>query len=154
MASLRLALIAAVVTALACASSGGGSSTSTSTEPATSTGASKPATPEATAPARQPIPASSPLAKVQQGMTDMEVLQIMGEPDYRGQHATGMQWMPYYFGSDTNRIEFWYRSKGVVVFNPNRWTGVLRVRDVIYDPQALADVKPAAGKTDPAAPTK
>ena len=63
-------LMLAVATSLGCASAGGGGGDET--------GSAKKAS-------AAPIPASSPLAKIEMGMSDNDVRKILGEPD---QHAT------------------------------------------------------------------
>ena len=83
------------------------------------------------------IPPTSRLARASHGMTDIQVLESVGPPDKQSRHPTGKNWIPFYFGSDTYRYEFWYRGEGVVIFNRNRWSGVMHVREVLYDPNAL-----------------
>ncbi|MAE94992.1 MAG: hypothetical protein CL910_10060 [Deltaproteobacteria bacterium] len=95
--------------------------------------------PEAETGARQEVPAGSPLARIQEGMTDVDVRTKLGPPSLERSHRTGKSWIPFYFGSDTIRFEWWYQGQGVVVFNRNAWTGTKRVREIIYDPNALED---------------
>ncbi len=84
-----------------------------------------------------PIPANSKLAKIKPGMSDLDVRNKLGAPDYQRAHQTGKAWIPYYYGSDTHRMEWMYKGLGKVVFNQNRWSGALKVRHAVYDPSVL-----------------
>jgi len=90
----------------------------------------EPAAPEVT----RPIPASSPLAKVQVGMTDIDVRKAIGEPTTSRSYMTGKAWMPFYYGGDTSRMAWVYAGEGEVVFTRNRYTGGLKVVRVDYNP--------------------
>lgn len=98
------------------------------------TKASAPATAESTEPPKVPPPPSSPLSKVRTGMTDLDVRKILGEPSYVNSYATGKQWIPFCYGSDTSRSAWTYAGQGQVVFSRNRYSGDLNVVDVNYDP--------------------
>ena len=82
-----------------------------------------------------PPPADSPLAKVKTGMTEAQVLSILGQPTDQGASITGKQFIPWYFGSDTARVAYYYKGQGRVVFAAggigNRAGTVQRVE---YDP--------------------
>ena len=81
-----------------------------------------------------PIPAGSPLAKIEMGMSDEKVRSIMGSPDDSNAYMTGKAWIPYYYGSDTHRSDWLYEGQGRVVFSRNRYTGALKVIRVMYNP--------------------
>jgi outer membrane protein assembly factor BamE (lipoprotein component of BamABCDE complex) len=81
-----------------------------------------------------PIPASSPLAKVQVGMTEIDVRKAIGEPTTSRSYMTGKAWMPFYYGGDTSRAAWVYAGQGEVVFSRNRYTGGLKVIRVDYKP--------------------
>lgn len=121
----RLALCAVILavglSVGACASSGGGESAQTAE--------AKKAPPKGV-----PAPAGHPLAKVQEGMGAGDVTRIMGEPTSTQTYQTGKAWIPYYFGSDTHRIDWKYKDVGRVVFGQNRWSGNLKVIRIDYDP--------------------
>ncbi len=91
------------------------------------------AAPEAPAVA---IPASSPLAKVTVGMTEVDVRREIGEPTATRSYMTGKAWIPYYYGGDTARTAWTYAGQGEVVFSRNRYTGGLKVVRVDYKPDA------------------
>jgi hypothetical protein len=88
-----------------------------------------------------PPPPGSPLSKIQVGMSDSDVVKILGEPDNRNGYITGKEFIPYYFGSDTSRQDWLYKGKGRVVFSRNRWSGNLTVVRVDYNPGETAIVK-------------
>lgn len=90
----------------------------------------------APAPAAATIPADSPLAKVQVGMTANEVSQILGMPTNQVSYATGKAWIPWYFGDDARRTEWSYKGLGRVVFTGGNvfGGGGGRVTRVDYDP--------------------
>jgi len=75
------------------------------------------------------VPSGSPLAKVQTGMTEIQVRKIMGEPDNSRSYMTGKAWIPFYFGGDTHRVDWTYNGVGRVVFTRNRWSGSITVVD-------------------------
>jgi len=88
-----------------------------------------------------PPPPNSPLAKVQVGMSDIEVRKILGEPDDANGYITGKAFIPYYFGSDTSRTDWLYKGKGRVVFSRNRYSGNLKVVRVDYNPSETGVAK-------------
>ena len=90
----------------------------------------------APAPAAATVPADSPLAKVQVGMTANEVTQILGMPTNQVSYATGKAWIPWYFGDDARRTEWSYKGLGRVVFTGGNvfGGGGGRVNRVDYDP--------------------
>ena len=85
---------------------------------------------------RQPIPANSPLAKVQTGMTPQQVTDLLGAPTAQTNYESGKRWIPWYFGSDVRRTEWSYKGLGRVVFTGgNQWgAGAGQVERVDYDP--------------------
>ena len=82
-----------------------------------------------------PIPADSPLATVEVGMSDLDVRKIMGEPDDANMYMTGKAWIPFYYGPDTHRTDWKYSKTGRVVFSRNRYSGALKVVRIIYNPE-------------------
>lgn len=77
-----------------------------------------------------PIEPDSSLSRIVPGMTEMQVIEILGEPTITRSHATAKSLIPYYFGSDTNRVEWTYPGVGKVIFSMNRYTGRLSVVEV------------------------
>jgi hypothetical protein len=63
-----------------------------------------------------PIPASSPLAKVQLGMRKTQVTSVLGAPNDENSYPTGKMWIPFYFGDDARRTSWYYKGIGRVVF--------------------------------------
>ena len=86
------------------------------------------------APAAASVPAGSRLARIETGMTDLQVRKILGEPDNQSNYMTGKAWIPFYFGGDTHRSEWIYNRVGRVVFTRNRWSGSLTVINRIHNP--------------------
>ena len=82
-------------------------------------------------------PAGSALARVEVDMTDAEVRKILGEPDNSNSYMTGKQFIPWYFGPDTHRTDWMFRGQGRVVFSRNRYSGGLKVINVLYNPAEL-----------------
>lgn len=120
--SLALVCIAAVAL-LACASGSGGGSSESQAKAAASDAAP---------------PAGSPLSKVETGMNDTQVRNILGNPDNANAYMTGKAWIPFYYGTDTRRTDWMYKGKGRVVFSRNQYTGGLKVIRVIYNPAETA----------------
>ena len=120
--STRVATMVGVLALLAllggCAS-GGGDTTETS-----------PSSGKAT----MPPPADHPLAKVHDGMSDLDVIKVMGQPTTQNTYRTWKSWMPYFYGTDSSRTVYNYAGQGRVLFTRNRYSGNLKVIRVEYNP--------------------
>lgn len=81
------------------------------------------------------IPTESPLSKIELGMSDTRVRDLIGSPNDSEAYQTGKAWIPFYYGSDVARTEYIYRGEGRVVFSINRYSGQLKVINVLYDPK-------------------
>ena len=83
-----------------------------------------------------PIPASSPLSKVQVGMSMGQVAELLGQPSDKNDYTSGKQWIPFYYGSDVRRQEWHYKGQGSVTFNAGNQFGSTggEVVSVNYDP--------------------
>lgn len=81
-------------------------------------------------------PASSPFSKVKVGMSLKQVTDLVGEPtDQRG-YVTGKAWIPFYYGKDRTRVEYRYKSQGVVTFvGSGGFSSAHTVYRVIYNPE-------------------
>ena len=79
-------------------------------------------------------PAGTKLARITDGMSEPEVISILGEPTSRQDYMTGKAWIPYYYGSDVSRLDYRYKGVGIVVFGRNRYSGKTKVIRVDYDP--------------------
>lgn len=62
------------------------------------------------------VPANSPLAKIQMGMTKRQVKEVLGAPSDENTYLTGKAWIPWYFGNDARRTSYFYKGVGRVVF--------------------------------------
>ena len=78
------------------------------------------------------LPSSNPLHVVSAGMSDVEVRKLLGQPNDYNSYTTGKNWIPFYYGSDTSRQE-WFYDSGRVVFTRNRWSGTLSVIKVLEE---------------------
>jgi len=81
------------------------------------------------------IPKTSPLSKIELGMSDTRVRNLAGDPDDANMYQTGKAWIPFYYGTDTHRSDWLYENEGRVVFSRNRYSGHLKVINVTYDPE-------------------
>jgi hypothetical protein len=50
------------------------------------------------------------------GMGIRQAMDICGPPSDQGAYITGKAWIPFYFGSDRNRFELFYKGKGRLIF--------------------------------------
>jgi hypothetical protein len=81
-------------------------------------------------------PQDSPFAKIALGMSQKQVIDLIGPPTDQKLYQTGKVWIPFYHGTDAVRIEFRYKGQGVITltggtgFGGGAWT----VYRVIYDP--------------------
>ena len=82
-----------------------------------------------------PPPASSPLARIQEGMRPEDVTKILGTPSHQKAYPSGKAWIPWYFGPDRWRSAYFYKGMGRVIFKGeggfSTGSSVLRVE---YDP--------------------
>ena len=95
--------------------------------------AAESAKPPAETAARQPAPGSK-LARITEGMTEAEVVAILGAPTSQQNYVTGKAFIPHYYGSDAHRLDYRYKGVGIVVFNRNRYSSVVKVIRVESDP--------------------
>ena len=95
------------------------------------TAASAPASGEAS---KSPPPPGSKLARVSNGMSEAQVVEILGPPTSQQNYVTGKAWIPYYYGPDTGRLDYRYKGLGIVVFSRNRYSSNTQVVRVDSDP--------------------
>ncbi len=76
-----------------------------------------------------PIPADSPLAKVQMGMRRAQVDDLIGQPTSTRVFPSGKGFNPFYYGPDRYRTGAFYKGLGRIVFS-----GAEVVVDIEYDP--------------------
>lgn len=119
-----LALLALGLFFAACASGGGDDVSASST-----------ARPDATS-RYSNAPAGTRLAKIQFGMNDTEVRQILGNPSNSKSYMTGKAFIPFYYfwGGDSHRSDWIYRGQGRVVFSRSPRNGAMKVIRVMYNP--------------------
>ncbi len=107
---MRLFSISILALALAACASNQSSNTATS---ASAAPAAKPAaTPVA---AQQPITGRFAALKI--GMTMSEVTALIKAPDDMARHESGKRWIPFYFGSDIQKIRTYYNGDGCLIFS-------------------------------------
>jgi hypothetical protein len=83
--------------------------------------ASNPApAPVAAAPTPQAAPANQVLsgrfAMLKLGMTMSEVTALIKAPDDMTRHESGKRWIPFYFGSDIQKIRTYYNGDGCLIY--------------------------------------
>lgn len=83
--------------------------------------------------ARPPAP-GTPLARVAMGMTEAQVIEILGAPTSQQSYVTGKAFIPMYYGTDTSRLDYRYKGVGIVVFSRNQYSGGTKVIRVDADP--------------------
>jgi len=62
----------------------------------------------------------SSFSKLELDMGKSQVRRIIGKPDDSKTYPTAKRWLPYYYGTDTTRQEFFYRSEGRLIFGGNQ----------------------------------
>ncbi|MCK9608896.1 MAG: hypothetical protein M0R33_20845 [Methylomonas sp.] len=81
------------------------------------------------------FPADSPFAKIQIGMTQGQVHEILGQPTDTKSYQTGKAWIPFYFGPDTMRTDEFYKGVGSVTYTGAGIGGVhWKVFRAVYNP--------------------
>jgi hypothetical protein len=100
-----------------------------------------PATPPAApAPAAAPAAAAAPttvdFSKIQVGMSQQQVNDLLGPPTAQTQRMTGKQWQPFNFGAkDLQRMMYLYKGVGHIEFSlKSAYEGVFRVVAVTPNP--------------------
>jgi hypothetical protein len=106
--------------------------------------AAAPAAAPAAAATPAPAPAAAPaatasadsLGKIQVGMSQQQVNDLLGPPTAQTQRMTGKQWQPFNFGArDLQRMMYLYKGVGRVEFSlKSAYEGVFRVVAVTPDP--------------------
>jgi hypothetical protein len=83
-----------------------------------------------------PAPSSSPMSKIVPGMSERDVMSLLGPPDDSNAYVTGKAFIPWYFGPDATRFACYWKGKGRVIFmGGNAWGGGRgKVQRVEYDP--------------------
>lgn len=77
----------------------------------------------------QLIPPNSKFAKINEGMSNKQVYDLIGMHSDSDVRSSGKQWIPFYFGSDYARIIRYYKGEGRLKFDSDD-----RVIDIDYDP--------------------
>lgn len=62
------------------------------------------------------IAPDSRFAKLKIGMTMAEVNALIKAPDDLSRHETGKRWIPFYFGSDAQRMQATYTGEGCLTY--------------------------------------
>jgi len=121
MRTLRILFVLALSTFVlaACASDGGGGSGNQG-------GGSYPAGYSAP-------PEGTLFADINLDASEYDVRKLLGEPDRANAYMTGKAGIPFYFGGDVARTDWFYRGQGRVVFSRNRYTGALKVIKILYN---------------------
>lgn len=82
----------------------------------------------------KPFPGSK-FTKLKIGMPRAEVEKLIGPPTDEGQYITGKAFIPFYYGSDTQRVELAYKGQGRLVFaHDGSWgAGTYYLTWIIYN---------------------
>lgn len=81
------------------------------------------------------FPADSAFAKIQIGMTQGQVHEILGQPTDTKSYQTGKAWIPFYFGPDTMRTDEFYKGVGSITYTGAGIGGVhWKVYRAVYNP--------------------
>jgi len=80
---------------------------------------------------------NSKFAKLQIGMRQRQVEDLIGRPNDEDGHITGKAFIPFFFGGDTHRIEAFYKDEGQLTYSPPHFGGTANVLiRIIVDPKA------------------
>ncbi|MHB1513219.1 MAG: hypothetical protein ACYCTF_12625 [Acidiferrobacter sp.] len=107
----KLLVFVAIGSLSACATPSGGASAGSGSHPAAKTHAKHTAYLNG-----KPRPGSK-FAKLRPGMSRQEVQGLIGPPTSTAGHITGKQFIPFYFGGDTYRTDWYYKGEGELTFS-------------------------------------
>ena len=98
--------------------------------------AAAPAAAPAPAPAAAAAPAAVDLSKIQVGMSQAQVNDLLGPPTAQTQRMTGKQWQPFNYGAkDLQRMMYLYKGVGRIEFSlKSAYEGVFRVIAITPNP--------------------
>ncbi len=66
-----------------------------------------------------------------------QVEDLIGPPNDTERHITGKQFIPFFFGGDTHRLEAYYKNEGRLTFSPGHLGGEADVLiGIEVDPKA------------------
>ena len=83
-----------------------------------------------------PAPKSK-FAKLEIGMRQVQVENLIGRPNDLSNHITGKQFRPFYFGGDTQRIEAFYKGEGQLTYsNTNNFSAPDTLIKIEANPKA------------------
>jgi hypothetical protein len=108
---VRLFSISVITLALAACASNQPSNT------APAPAAAPAAKPVAAAPAAPQAPITGRFAALRIGMTMSEVTALIKAPDDMARHESGKRWIPFYFGSDIQKIRTYYNGDGCLIYS-------------------------------------
>ncbi len=80
--------------------------------------------------AAQHIPASSKFSKINVGMTQSQMVAILGKPNQTISHPSGKQFAPFYFGHDYVHTTNRYKGEGRIELDSDG-----NVDEIEYDPK-------------------
>jgi hypothetical protein len=88
------------------------------------------------APAANAAPTTVDFSKIQVGMSQQQVNELLGPPTAQTQHMTGKQWQPFNFGArDLQRMMYLYKGVGRIEFSlKSAYEGVFRVVSITPNP--------------------
>ena len=70
------------------------------------------------------------LLNIKKGMTPEEVRNLIGNPQRQTVYETGKRWVPFYYGTDLQRMDWFYGNFGHITFSINNYTGQKLVHEV------------------------
>jgi outer membrane protein assembly factor BamE (lipoprotein component of BamABCDE complex) len=82
------------------------------------------------------IPEDSKFAKIEIGMPEAQVYDLIGYPTDTTAYITGKSFIPFYYGSDAARTEAIYKDEGRITFTGGTGFGArtFQVYRIVYDP--------------------
>jgi len=70
----------------------------------------------------KPVNPNNVLLNIKKGMTPEEVRNIVGNPQRHTIYETGKRWVPFYYGTDFQRMDWFYGDFGHITFSINKFT--------------------------------
>ncbi len=80
----------------------------------------------------KPVNPNNILLNIKKGMTPEEVRNLIGNPQRQSVYETGKRWVPFYYGTDLQRMDWFYGDFGHLTFSINKYSNQKQIHEVHF----------------------